>query len=523
MILEHKKDGRRKGRLVGQGFWEDVCTTGQYVDSPVACFATVRSLLFMNGREGEVVGSGDMCKAFLKADEYPDDAPPRYVYFRMFKGGPIKVWRLKGPLYGSRDSPRLWFESIRRFLLNVELLGDQGFKVEMSQHKDSKGPTEVVEGIVNGFKQGDNEPCVFVHPVTGLTVALFVDDVITRGMPDDTAEFFNTLHETYPLREWGILSPENPLIHLGYRITEEIVDDKVYRYLDQSDDVARFIIDNELCLNERVGCPMPDKDHISKDQTVLDEEDQKWFKSLVGQMSWFAISLRYDIAHSVSRLQQFSKTPTKGALDAAIRVATYLATTADFRIGGEIGTGVNQIEYYTDSDFVGDRKLGTRSHSAFIALLNGIPVHWRSRKQPKTVLSPAHAEIYALSEGVKEAKYLQWILADMGIELPWPIEVNVDNTQAISFCNQTCLDSKLKGMIDNRDQWVKELKDDGVLRVEYVNTRLNKSDILSKCLSGTQFREQVVLISKGCQKGSQVKRQDIFVNLCEVKAIRRRT
>ena len=78
-------------------------------------------------------------------------------------------------------------------------------------------------------------------------------------------------------------------------------------------------------------------------------------------------------------------------------------------------------------------------------------------------------------------------------------------------------------MIDNRDQWVKELKDDGVVRVEYVNTRLNKSDILSKCLSGTQFREQVEIISKGCQKSSPVKRQDIFVNLCEVKAIRRRT
>jgi hypothetical protein len=389
----------------------------------------------------------------------------------------------------------------------------------MSYHEGSVKPTEVIEGVVNGFKQGENEPCVFVHPVTGLTVALFVDDVITRGMPDDTTEFFNTLHKTYPLREWGILSPENPLVHLGYRITEEWVDNKVYRYLDQSDDVARFITENELCLNERVGCPMPDKDQISKDQTSLDTEDASWFKSLVGQMGWFAISLRWDIAHAVTRLQQFSKNPTRGALNAAIRVATYLATTADFRIGGEIGTGVNRIEYFTDSDFVGDRLLGTRSHSAFIALLNGIPVHWRSRKQPKTVLSPAHAEIYALSQGVQEARYLQWVLADMGVELPWPIVVNVDNTQAISFCNQTCLDSKLKGMIDNRDQWVKELKDDSIVRVDYVNTRLNQADILSKCLAGTHFREQVVMISKGCLKGSQVKSQ-IFVNLYQVKRLK---
>jgi hypothetical protein len=341
-------------------------------------------------------------------------------------------------------------------------------------------------------------------------------------MPADTTEFFNTLNKTYPLRSWGILSPENPLVHLGYRITEERVDNKVYRYLDQAEDVKRFINENELLLNERVGCPMPDKDHISKDKNSLNEEDHKWFKSLVGQMGWFAISLRWDIAHSVNRIQQFSANPTEGALNAAIRVATYIATTADFRIGGEIRNGVNRIEYYTDSDHVGDRKLGTRSHSAFIAELNGIPVHWRSRKQPKTVMSPAHAEIYALSEGVKEARYLQWILADMGVELPWPIVVKVDNTQVISFCNSTCLDSKLKGMIDNRDNWVKELKNDGLVRVEYVNTRLNHADILSKCLAGTQFREQVVLISKDSLKNSTVKRQDIFVNLCEVKRLRRR-
>ena len=82
MILESKKDGRRKGRLVGQGFWEDVYTTGVHVDSPVAHFASVRALLFKTGRVGEVVASGDISKAFLMADEYPVNAEPRYCYFR---------------------------------------------------------------------------------------------------------------------------------------------------------------------------------------------------------------------------------------------------------------------------------------------------------------------------------------------------------------------------------------------------------------------------------------------------------
>jgi len=76
---------------------------------------------------------------------------------------------------------------------------------------------------------------------------------------------------------------------------------------------------------------------------------------------------------------------------------TYVLSTADFRLGGEVKYGKDQVSYYTDSDHVGDRGLRTKSHSGFMVVLNNIVVHWRSKKQPKTVVSPAHAEIYALS------------------------------------------------------------------------------------------------------------------------------
>ena len=102
-----------------------IYTTGAHVDSPVAHFASVRTLLFKTGVAGEVVASGDISKAFLMADEYPVDSAPRYCYFGMYKGGPTKVWRLKGPLYGSRDSPKLWYESIRKFMLSVRFMTER--------------------------------------------------------------------------------------------------------------------------------------------------------------------------------------------------------------------------------------------------------------------------------------------------------------------------------------------------------------------------------------------------------------
>ena len=154
---------------------------------------------------------------------------------------------------------------------------------------------------------------------------------------------------------------------------------------------------------------------------------------------------------------------------------------------------------------MGDRGLGTKSHSGFIATLNGVPVHWRSRKQPKTVLSPAHAEIYALSEGVREAQLFQWICRDMRVNLPVPITVNVDNSQCIAFVNSTCINSKLRGMIDTRESWVKEVKDDKLVAVQHVRSNCNYADVLSKCIPGYQFNNLVRLIMQGCKKRSQVK------------------
>ena len=57
-----------------------------------------------------------------------------------------------------------------------------------------------------------------------MKIALYVDDVITRGSEQETRALFKAIDEKYPLRSWGILSPDNPLIHLGFTITEEIVD-----------------------------------------------------------------------------------------------------------------------------------------------------------------------------------------------------------------------------------------------------------------------------------------------------------
>ena len=56
---------------------------------------------------------------------------------------------------------------------------------------------------------------------------------------------------------------------------------------------------------------------LKKDR-LLNTEEVKQFRSLVGSLGFYSVSLRYDISRSVCRVQQMQSAPTEGALDAVI-------------------------------------------------------------------------------------------------------------------------------------------------------------------------------------------------------------
>ena len=71
-------------------------------------------------------------------------------------------------------------------------------------------------------------------------------------------------------------------------------------------------------------------------------------------------------------------------------IAGYLKGSIGFRIGGARLLGVDDhFSIFTDSDHHGDRLMNSKSQTGVMVLLNGVPIHWRSNKQPKTADSPA--------------------------------------------------------------------------------------------------------------------------------------
>ena len=78
-------------------------------------------------------------------------------------------------------------------------------------------------------------------------------------------------------------------------------------------------------------------------------------------------------------------------------------------------------------------------------LLNGMPIRWKSKKQPKTSRSSAEAEIYALGQTVDESNFLNWKLQDVGVKAQTPTEIyHVDNAQAKVFTEHLCINTRLR-------------------------------------------------------------------------------
>ena len=92
------------------------------------------------------------------------------------------------------------------------------------------------------------------------------------------------------------------------------------------------------------------------------------------------------------------------------------------------------LKALSDSDFASDKE--TRiSVFGYIIYFYGIPIAWRSKGMKSVVLSTTEAEYTALSEVVKEFKFIVKLLQTKNIEVELPIvEISVFSIGLISSC-----------------------------------------------------------------------------------------
>ena len=459
MILEEKRDGRRKGRLILQGFAEPYAwDCGRSNASPVAYMGSIRAFLATR-RKGDRLSGRDVSVAFLQSDAYADDEQDRYVSYKAHKRAVERIFKLLGPLYGQRSASRRWYETLTKWLLR------------------------------QGFEQGVHEPCLFRHPETGVQVLLYVDDLLVKGSDVASAGFHAALGRRFECKDETYLTVDTPLEFLGFQIELEVVEGETAIYMTQQDAMVQFLSQFERNEIPPKTSPMPTRQLFHSNGVLLTDNAAALYKHVVSVLNYFARVTRFDIAYATSRLSTKMASPDEGAWKSLKHLLGYLANTTSFRIGGVIEPGACRFDFYVDSDHASDRQTDTRSQTGYLLFLNDFPVEWASRKQLGTAVAPAEAEVYAMHDAAKAGKLCQWVAEEMGLPVKWPFELKTDSSQADSFQRITTPNSKMRGCFELRYASMGELRDCNMLRSKKIPRDLNVADLLTHCLSGPAFRE----------------------------------
>ena len=200
---------------------------------------------------------------------------------------------------------------------------------------------------------------------------------------------------------------------------------------------------------------------------------------------------RPDIAYSVSRLSRYTSNPGIDHWKAIVRLLRYLRYTRD--LGLYYTRYPPVLEGYCDANWISDMK-DSKSTSGYVFMLGGAAVSWKSSKQTCIARSTMESEFIALDKATEEAEWLRQFLEDIP---RWSkpvsaITIHCDSQSAIGRAQNNMYNGKSRH-IRRRHNTIRQLLSSGVVAIDYVRSKDNIADPLTKGLP----RELVDLASKG--------------------------
>ncbi len=440
---------KRKSRITPKGYkqiegvdyFEVYASTGKY--------KTLRIVLSIAATRNLELRQLDVPQAFTQAKLDEE------VYMEMPEGfaQPGMVCRLKKSLYGLKQSPRNWY-----------LLCSDFIKSKL------------------GFAATDSDPCLFWKTSrTGqlMLLFLFVDDMQVAFDKADEREWSES-HELL-WKRFKITDLGESEFMLGMRITRDRSARTIK--LDQELYVSKAL--EKFGLDKCTPRSTPGVSSSDDDASGSDEPTKlKLYQEKVGTLLYAAISTRPDIAYAVNKLTQHMQAPTMRDAKACDRVFRYLAGTKSLgllfgrqRVAASAPVAVSA---YADADWASDRT-DRRSITGWIAMINGDPVSWASKKQKVVSLSTCEAELYAEAAGINETKWLVDLLSEIGL--------NISNAPTIYGDNQSTQALSKNGIKSERTKHVSlkyayifdEVSNERV-KLKWIPTGEQLADILTKAL-----------------------------------------
>ena len=220
----------------------------------------------------------------------------------------------------------------------------------------------------------------------------------------------------------------------------------------------------------------------------MPEIDVTEYQQCVGSLMHAIVWTHPNIAHIVGVVSRHAAAPRQAHITAVKRIFHYLWGTSDYKLT-YWWDKAGELVVYSDSDWAGD-KMDRKSTSGFVAMLNGGPVVWGSKKQASTSLSSTEAEFIASTSATQELIWLRGLLSSINHLSRTTTPLLIDNQGAISLIKNS-LSSKYSKHIKLCYYFICEKFTDGTIAAKYISTDKQLADSLTKALAGIKYKKFV--------------------------------
>jgi hypothetical protein len=200
---------------------------------------------------------------------------------------------------------------------------------------------------------------------------------------------------------------------------------------------------------------------------------------------WPTVVSHPDMAYAVGVLSQFMQNPGQAHWEAAKWVISYLGSTKDLWLtfGGKGGP---QLEGFCDADWASQPN--QHSISGFTFHYGQGAISWSSKKQAIIMLSSTEAEYVTETHASKEGVWLKTFVKEIAGYNIGALTIKVDNQGAIALAKDNKFHMRTKH-INLRYHFVCKAVEDGKIKMVYIPTSENISDIFTKALPKPKFTE----------------------------------
>ena len=221
-------------------------------------------------------------------------------------------------------------------------------------------------------------------------------------------------------------------------------------------------------------------------------EKMSTYRSGVGKLLHLMKWSRPEILNAVRELSKFMSGAAMAHQEAMYRVMKYCVATSERGLllkPNKIWDGNPDFEFEiegeSDSDFAKDPET-RRSVGGHATFLCGAPVSTKSKMQNCVTMSVTEAELVSACRCSQDMLFQMRVIESMGLKVKKPMILKVDNKGAKDLTHNWSTAGQTRH-VDVRYHFLRELKEQGLIRIVWFSTEDNGSDIFTKNLSGPLF------------------------------------